>query len=161
MSNPNPADRNRELLAQWKQEILVCHKAHFRAAALMQQRNRGFGIPVIILSAVAGTTVFGTLESSPELWVKILVGFLSVAAAVLARLQTFLKYGELAEKHNTASLKYGALQREVEEMEAKADMPGDYVSSVRTRWTAIDSESPSISPKLFDKIETGILTPHS
>lgn len=159
MSNSSPEDRNIELLAKWKQEILVCHKAHFRAAALMQQHNRGFGIPVIVLSAVAGTTVFGTLQSQPELWVKMLVGFLSVAAAVLASLQTFLKYGELAEKHSNASLKYGALQHEVEEKEAKGGATEEYVSSVRTRWTAIDSESPSISPKLFDSVQKDVRSP--
>jgi hypothetical protein len=100
--------------------------------------------------------VFATLGSSPERWVKILVGFFSIAAAVLSSLQTFLRLGELAEKHSTASLKYGALHREVEEMQSKAAIPPDYPITVRTRWVAIDSESPTVSPKLFDKVQTSI-----
>ena len=159
MTDSSTQDGNVDLLAKWKQEILICHKAHFRAAALMQQRNRGFGVPVIVLSSIAGTAVFSSLEKAPELWQKMLVGFLSVASAVLASLQTFLKYGELAEKHSNASIRYGALQREVEEQEAKGGATNEYMSSVRTRWTAIDSESPSISPRLFDKVQRDVRSP--
>ena len=144
------------LLATWRQAIRVCHKAHIKSAAVLQRKNRAFGIPVVILSTIAGTTVFATLEASPELWVKILVGLFSVAAAVLASLQTFLGYGELAERHKLASKKYGSLRREMEEViaahEKNEDLPKDYLKSVRTRWDGIDEESPNLSQELYDKI---------
>lgn len=145
-----------DLLATWKQAIRVCHKAHVRSAAILQRKNRAFGIPVVILSTVAGTTVFATLETSPELWVKIAVGLLSVTAAVLASLQTFLGYSEMAERHKAASQKYGTLRREIEEViaihEKGEDLPSHYLKSVRTRWDAVDEESPSLSQDLYDKI---------
>jgi fatty acid desaturase len=105
-----------ELLSTWRQAIRVCHKAHVRSAAILQRRNRAFGIPVVILSTIAGTAAFATLESAPALWIKILVGLLSVLAAVLASLQTFLGYSELAERHKAASQRCGALRREIEEV---------------------------------------------
>ncbi len=160
MTATDPGENKIELLSTWRQAIRVCHKAHVRSAAILQRRNRAFGIPVVILSTVAGTTAFATLESAPALWIKIFVGLLSVLAAVLAGLQTFLGYSELAERHKAASQKYGALRREIEEMiathEEGADFPRDFIKSVRTRWDGIDEESPSLSQELYDKISKDV-----
>jgi hypothetical protein len=43
------------LLATWRQAIRVCHKAHIRSAAVLQRKNRAFGIPVVILSTIASS----------------------------------------------------------------------------------------------------------
>lgn len=159
----NDAEREQdklELLSSWKKGIRICHKCHVRSAAIMQRRNRALGIPVVILTSVAGTTIFATLEGSPEPWVRILIGLLSVIAAVLAGLQTFLGYGELAERHKTVSQKYGALRREIEEMLAihhvAREVPDEFLASVRTRWDQVDDESPSLSQKLYDRIAAQI-----
>ncbi len=160
MSTTGREDNQIELLAKWRTAIRVSHKAHVRTAAFMQRRNRALGIPVVVLSTIAGTTAFATLESSPELWVKILVGLLSVAAAVLASLQTFLGYSELAERHKSSSQRYGALRREIEEALALhqegTELPQDFIKTVRTRWDRIDEESPSLSQSLYDDIARDI-----
>ncbi len=149
------------LLCQWKQAIRICHRAHTRSAAFMLGRNRALGIPVVVLTTAAGTTVFATLESSPETWLRILVGLVSVTAAVLASLQTFLGYGERAEQHKTAALKYGVIRREIEEtlaLHATADtLPDGLLESLRKRWDAVDEESPSLSQSLYDRTAERVL----
>ncbi|NHF58038.1 DUF4231 domain-containing protein [Flavobacteriaceae bacterium TP-CH-4] len=151
-----------ELLQKWQYAIRICHKAHIRSAAHMNRRHRVLGIVVVILSTIVGTSVFATLDSSPKTWVKILVGFLSVAAAVFAGLQTFLNYSEKEEMHRVASQKYGALRREIEEFlvlpKGMNDNPEDFLINIRSRWDAIDNDSPSLSQKLYDKIAKGIRT---
>lgn len=151
-----------DLLKRWRYAIRVCHKAHIRSAAMMNQRNRAIGIPVVILSTIVGTTVFSTLDSNPETWVKILVGFFSIAAAVLAGLQTFLGFSEKEEKHKAASQKYGSLRREIEEYMVLPQNDEisleEFTTSIRTRWDAIDIDSPALSQKLYDKIAKSIMS---
>src|SRR5436190_1807437 len=79
------------------------------------------------LTAAVGTTVFSSIASSPQLWVKILTGIMSMAAAVLAALQTFLKYSERAAQHKAAAQNYGMLRREYEEMQVEAAQRGTAV----------------------------------
>jgi hypothetical protein len=68
-----------------------------------------WGIPAVVLSTVVSTSVFASLLKQPDPWLQITLGFASVAAALLASLQTFLSYSERAEKHRIAGAKYGAL----------------------------------------------------
>ena len=153
-------DKSVELLKKWQLAIRICHKAHIRSAAFMNRKNRALGISVVILSTIVGTSVFATLDSSPEVWVKILVGILSVAAAVFAGLQTFLNYSEKEEMHKQASQKYGSLRRELEELlvfpNGDKNSSKDYLKNIRATWDKIDSESPSLSQKLYDKIAKDI-----
>jgi len=71
-------------------------------------------IPTIVLSTVVGTSIFSAIGQSVEQWHQILVGGLSIAAAVLASLQTFMSYSERAEKHRLAAARYGAICRQLD-----------------------------------------------
>ena len=94
----------KELLAGW---LIHSHKARDRHDEASRRYARGhfaLGIPSLIVSTVVGTSVFAALSSKevPPLW----VGFLSILAAVLAALQTFMDFGGRSDKHRTAAVKY-------------------------------------------------------
>src|SRR3712207_131552 len=95
-------DRKLLILKRWHHSLLTLNRGHFKAAARCESRNVNLGVPVTILSAVTGTTIFASLAISPTVWAKILVGLLSLTAAVLASLQTFLRYDERAQEHKEA-----------------------------------------------------------
>ncbi len=143
-------------LQQWHQGLRISHTAHFKAAERYERRNLLLGIPVVVLSAVAGTAVFASLDSSPGQWETIAVGLVSVTAAVLASLQTFLRYPELAEKHKAAAVKYGAVRREVEQALASSTMeqpyPTAFLDAIRARWDALDEEAPIVGAAIYDPI---------
>jgi hypothetical protein len=72
---------------------------------------------------------------------------------VLASLQTFLRYSELAQQHKGAAVEFGKLRRELEEMLAllpagttpdKAQM-----DAVRVKWGDLSSHAPSIPNKIY------------
>jgi len=46
---------------------------------------------------------------------RIVAGLLSVLAAILASLQTFLKFSERAQMHREAGARFGALVKELEQ----------------------------------------------
>src|SRR5262249_46272001 len=107
-----------QILEDWHSSVRRLHFAHNVEAARFEQLRRHLGFTATALSTVVGTTVFATLETSPNVYIKIVVGLLSIAAAVLGSLQTFLNYPELAEKHKIAAVEYGELKRTIKRLQA-------------------------------------------
>jgi conflict system pore-forming effector with SLATT domain len=103
-----------ELIPEWYRRVAVTQYAHYLSADHFGARKYWLGVPAVLLSTLVGTSVFATIERQPELWLQIAVGLSSVAAALLASLQTFMGYTERAEKHRMAGARYGALGRELE-----------------------------------------------
>ena len=149
-------DRKLLILKRWHHSLLTLNRGHFIAAARCERLNLRLGIPVTILSAVAGTTVFASLAISPTVWAKILVGLLSLAAAVLASLQTFLKYDEKAQVHKEAGQRFGILRREVEAAfacygDSDAQLSPEFFTSIGQRWDECSKEFPPLPQKIHDK----------
>ena len=108
-------------------------------------------MPVVVLTTFVGTSVFATLQHDVNIALRIAVGMVSVLAAVLASLQTFLRFGERSEKHRTAAEAWAALRREVDEMVAlhptylasRGD-PKQYLDDLRRRMGEIAQQSPEM-----------------
>lgn len=144
------------VLDEWKERISRSHRAHKRAAAFYEAWSRRLGIIATVLSAIVGTTVFATLqEALLPLSIKIILGLLSVAAAVFAALQTYLKLPELAQNHSKAATDFGALRRRVERLEAypptfeKLEVA---LAALDEEWGAISERSP-ITQKLYELVD--------
>jgi hypothetical protein len=113
-----------------------------------------------VLSTLVGTSVFATVQKQPELWLQITVGLASIAAALLASLQTFLGYSERAEKHRIAGAKYGDLGRELEQLHASDTPPSDEaISEVRKRLDDLAVESPNNPVPIYRKAGSISLEP--
>jgi hypothetical protein len=116
--------------------------------------HRALGIPVVIVTTVVGTTVFSSLGQEPHVAVVIITGLLSVAAAILSSLQTFLSYSANAERHKAAAVKYGMLRRELEQFLDDTDQSPqvlrEFSQNFRTRWDQVDQESPPAPEKIHD-----------
>src|SRR5262249_5393873 len=90
-------------------------------------------------------------EHHVNLGLRIAVGMVSVLAAVLASLQTFLRFGERAEKHRTAAEAWAALKRDMEAKialhptypESRGD-PNKYLDEVQQKFTQIAQQSPEM-----------------
>jgi hypothetical protein len=152
---PSPwTDRVLELLADWGERATRSSEAHYDLASRLAQANVRFGVPVVILTSFVGTSVFATIGRTVDLWLRIAVGMISVVAAVLASLQTFLRYGERAEKHRSAAEHWASIRREIDEMLAlhptylasRGD-PQQYLDDLRRRMDEIAQQSPEMGAK--------------
>lgn len=103
-----------ELLLKWSAKAKVFRDAHYAASVRLRNLHYMLGFPTIILSAVVGTAVFATLEKSVALGLRVGVGCISVAAAILAALQTFLRFAERAELHRQAFAGFDSIVRDIE-----------------------------------------------
>jgi hypothetical protein len=149
-------DKKIELLNNWYRRIRIAQRGHYEDASRLKRRNVMFGIPVIILSAAAGTGVLASLaKENPSQTLRIVLGCISILAAGLALLQTFLNYSEQSSKHMKAATELSALKKEIEEKLAllpdNAEGLNEFIKTARSKWDAITNEAPIISQKVFEK----------
>lgn len=146
-----------ELLVDWRRRARESQFGHFEAAKHFGTQHYWIGVPVVVLTTVIGTSIFASLQSQSSEYIKLILGFLSVAATILASLQTFLGSSERAEKHRAAGAAYGAVRRELEqvitlgltdEVEQKATL-----DSFRERFDELAQQAPEISPKIWQQTE--------
>jgi hypothetical protein len=131
---------------------------HYETGRRYDRLHLLLGIPAISVSAVVGTAVFASLAAERDhVLATILVGLLSVAAAVLASLQTFLKYSELAERHKLAGARFADLKHKIELIAVfqphHAEALRVQLAEVEQRWESVREESPNIPAKIWSRIE--------
>lgn len=139
---------------------IVC-RSHYLASARIGTFNNLLGVPVVVLTTIVGTSIFGTLNESPDLNWRIATGLLSITAAILASLQTFLKFSERSDKHKIAGSRYAAMRRRLEVFllrhkgqptEGRKDAL-DELEEIIKRFAELADDSPSIPDKDYRKAE--------
>jgi hypothetical protein len=107
-------------LSQWAERERA--KAQSKENSHEQQADRfnkghfRLGIATTVTTAIVGTAVFSNLAAPENSRTVIFVatGVLSVAAIVLAALQTFLGFADDAAKHKAAAVSFGAAARKID-----------------------------------------------
>lgn len=91
-----------------EEAALYSAKGHFEAAKFWGNFHLMIGVPVVILSTVAGASALSQFDNS-----KTIAGLLSILVAALTSLITFLNPNEKAGVHQEAGNNYDALQNKV------------------------------------------------
>jgi hypothetical protein len=101
------------LLQQRRRLAWAAQHAYFERAGILGKLNYWIGVPVVIVTAVAGSAIVAnhTGDNPIPTW----VGLITVSAAVLASLQTFFRFGERAAFSAVAGTRYGLLRRRIED----------------------------------------------
>jgi hypothetical protein len=144
------------LLTEWLARARRIQTAHYEAASSLDRWHYAVGLPLVLLSTLVGTSIFATLETNPNLWVKIGVALASVVAAILAAIQTFLRLAERSEKHKMAGVRYGSIKREIEQASTFPFQGVDdlkvFIESLRVRWDKLVEESPTIPKAVWQRV---------
>lgn len=152
--NPESDD---ELLLGWLVHAHKCRDRNDLAARRCDTLRYAIGVPTIMLSAIVGASVFAALGQNPDLPVKLLVGFLSVASAVFAAVQTFLDYPARAERHRAAAAKYKGLVHEIEQVLCAKPHPESrdtkLIAGLRDRLADLEKSMPVVPQRIYDRIE--------
>ena len=152
-SEPLPpwTPRMEELLQDWRSRVYAAQSAYYETAEKLQRRNYLLGVPVIIVSTLVGTAVFADWSKTGLL--KWIFGSVSMAAAILAGLQTFLKFGENATLNGTAADWFAAIRRDIDQVLALPPElrghPKECLDSIRQEINRAGQKSPELSEKLW------------
>lgn len=145
------------LVTDWFRRARENQYVHYECGVWFSRLNYLLGIPAIVLSTLVGTAVFASLETSATGTQKILVGLISIAAAVLASLQTFLRFSERAEAHRAAGSGYGAIRRSLELL--KTFPPGDeaglkdLLNEIREQMDQLAREAPEVPSRMKRRLD--------
>jgi len=129
-------EKQQTLLTDWYRRARESQMIHYECGSHYAKWNYRLGVPSIILSALVGTAVFASLDSA-DINHKILIGLISMLAAILTALHTFLGYAQRSEKHNGAAAGYSSIRKTLERMETS---PTDYVDNFNSEMALIQSE---------------------
>ena len=80
------------------------------------------------------------------------MGIISVLAAMLGALQTFLGFSDRAAKHRESASRYGAARRRIEEILAITggeSIPPEEIKLVRKEIDNISAEAPNVPDKIW------------
>jgi hypothetical protein len=100
-------------IAELKRGSRTREVAHTQNKEHYAELTRHLGNTVLILTAATGTAVVAALAASTGTVAKVLIGILSVLAAVAAALNQKGPYGDLVKLHGTAASSFNALNRKV------------------------------------------------
>jgi hypothetical protein len=148
-----------EQAAKYRRTYAIVGRGHYLAAERYAALNRRLGIPVVIITAVVGTTIFGTLNENPDLPWKILAGTISLGGAVLSALQTSLGYEQTAERHKTVATRYRAMKRRLELFSLKYSAAQHYqradaiaeLETLNEELGKLASQSPNLPDACYDR----------
>ena len=101
-------------IIQYRDRAAVTRRCHYLASTKADENNMRLGIPVVVITALVGTSIFATLQENPSVYIKIAAGILSLSATILAALQTYLAFSERSAKHKEAGAKYAAIWRRLD-----------------------------------------------
>lgn len=91
-----------------EESTLYSAKGHFVAASFWSYFHLGIGIPIVIMSAIAGLSILSQFDKS-----KIIVGVLTLIVTGLSALMTFLNPNGRSNTHLNGGNSYDALNNKV------------------------------------------------
>ena len=135
-------------------------QVHYDMAEKYKKIHRAFGTIVVIITTVVGTSIFTSLSgSTTSQLVEVTTAILSVAAVVLAALQTFLGFADLQAEHKTAGVGYAQVRRDLEMLVLKYPKGKGLSNSpeavelelIKKLLDDLDKASPTISNQDWDR----------
>lgn len=100
----------------WLRYMRTRHVAHIKTNAFFAFSHYFLGISIILLAAIAGSSVFvGVTEENGNPWFYTAVA-ISIALSALTAMKTFLELGERAKIHHKYQADYGDLRHDIEKI---------------------------------------------
>jgi hypothetical protein len=137
-----------------REKILVLALAHAMARDRADALHYRLGIPVVALTALVGSSAFANINDLGQgrILVGIGTGLLSISAAVLAALQTFLDYGGQAKAHGAAANRLSALNRRFDWIKRlNKEQRWQGIEELDQLLNTIAEDSPSVSQRWQDQ----------
>ena len=110
----------------------------------------------MVFTTVVGTGLFATLDEQQSTEIRIVIGSISVAAAILAGVQTFLNFAARATQHVLAADWYASIRRRIEqEMHIPRRHRGDpkkFMDGIRKEMNTVGSQFPEIGERMWTEV---------
>jgi hypothetical protein len=149
-------EKAKKIFEQWNRGVRIRNIAHQRAGAFYSSWGKRVGVLVTVFTVIVGTSFFSRISVSNDQTIFIVVGFLSVAAAVLSGVNSFLNFPELGAKHTETGLKFGELRRRMDVInclvcdDSKTEAQ---LTEIGDAFNAALKGAPILTPRFYDAAE--------
>jgi len=145
-----------ERLRDWECRAAAAAEVHFDISEDLSRRNVYLGIPVVVLTAIVGTSLFASISGGgAAVGIRIAAGTISIIAGVLASIQTFLRFGARAEQHRVAAERWASIRREIEKARSlSADQVGNpkqLLDDIQVRMDEAAEKSPAMPKRRWTR----------
>jgi hypothetical protein len=142
---------NVKIINQWENGLRIRHMCHSIAFSYYNKINRLIGFISALMSAVVGTTIFSSFAESDSKSLIIIAGIMSILATISSSASAFLKFGELAEKHNQAVALFGLLRRRLETlMIMNKPINEELLTELNNTWSELEKSTPAIPQRIYN-----------
>ena len=145
-----------KLIARWQHRAAVALFSYNRAANRCRTWDTRIGFVVAVLTALIGTSVFATLQEDVSTGARIVVGLVSVAAAIFSSVQAFAGLGQRTEEYERAARRYGIVRRRLEI--AQQSLPADhgarleFLEQLKRELDAAAEDSPNAPTRIRNRV---------
>ncbi len=148
------------LLRRWRDEVRVRANAQQIAAAEDARNSLVLGVLVTTLAAIGAS---GILTGSSDLRVTAMAGLITLAAAVLAGVQTVARFGERSGAHRGAAASFGRVKTRLDLLIARNRKPTDNeIEDLTVVMERLDAETPVVSERFWKaaikRIQRGVVS---
>ena len=145
------------ILLHWIVNVKRRRKEHILSDQLYSKLDFWWGTISALFAASVGTSIFATMSLNPAWYWKLAVGLVSFLSAIIMVLHTYYKFGEKAEKHRSAGMRYSSIKREIEESMFKIEdlskeEANELLSRIRTKIDIIHEGAPQSPKRIFEKV---------
>jgi hypothetical protein len=134
--------------------------AHYAAAEIFAGRDLKLGIPVTVATSIVATSIFATLtQDTKTLWISLVTGTLSIGAAILSGLQTFLRYSDLSARHRRAAVAYESIRRSLDLFNLEYKQSDDRsaalkrLAEIATKLDLTADAAPTLPDSIYDSVK--------
>lgn len=134
------------LLEERERLAWAAQHAYYERAGILGKLNYWIGVPVVIVTAIAGSAIVANHAGKNPIpaW----IGVITVSAAVLASLQTFFRFGERAAFSAVAGHRYALLRRRIEDcLAAPPEGLDDRLAEIRKLEDDAGDQSPPLGER--------------
>lgn len=145
-----------ELLADWEQRSLLAVISHARSANRCATWDARLGSGATALTAIVGTSIFATLQDNVSITSRMVVGCLTIAAAVATAVLTFAALPQRKEAYERASRRHASVRRRIEVLRCRL-AAGDEsdiwteIALIREELDAAGGGTPNASRRVWDR----------
>jgi hypothetical protein len=136
-----------KLLDDWHKRCYAAQSAHYASSDRFRLMNYLVGVPATVFASIVGTAVFTGIDKDSSQ--SIIVACVSLLAAVLAGLQTFLRFSERAGQHATAADWYSSIRRDIEQIlhlpPALRGSAKETLDRIRKEMNRVGQDAPELS----------------
>lgn len=145
-----------KLLNDWLRRARESQHSHHESGKSCMRFHYWIGVPAAVLAGLLGSAAFVSLQKAAVSdRAKIGFGAFSLLAAVLATLQTVLKFSERSERHKVLGATYGNIRREIETVLAlppsMRGAPKSVLDTMRSKLDKISAEGPVVPTRIFNR----------